>query len=102
MIDLLQRFLHTVIFTVLALLGMVMALAFLFSTAIAVVVFYVIARLRGKPFGIRSYWNRRSQTHGFGARVFGAASFAGKSYARASGRGNNRPDVVDIELREVH
>jgi len=102
MIDLLHRFLHAAVFTVLALLGLVMALAFLFSTAVAMVVFYVIARLRGKPFGIRSYWQQRSQTHGFGTRAFGA-SF-GQSYARAGarGRGARRPDVIDVELREVH
>jgi len=98
MIDLLNRFLHAVVFIVLALLGMVMALAFLFSTVIAIAVFYVIARLRGKPFGIRSYWNRRSQTYGFMSRPFGA------SYARAAAAGSRarRPDVIDVELREVH
>jgi len=102
MIDLLHRFLHAAVFTVLALLGMVMALAFLFSTVIAIVVFYVIARLRGKRFGIRSYWNQRSQTHGFGARAFGVATF-GKSYVRAGASGRSRrPDVIDVELREVH
>jgi len=100
MIDHLNRFLHAVVFIVLALLGMVMALAFLFSTVIAIAVFYVIARLRGKPFGIRSYWNRRSQTYGFMSRPFPFSA----SYARAAATGSRarRPDVIDVELREVH
>jgi len=100
MIELFGRFLHAVIFVVLALLGMVMALAFVFSTVIAIAVFYVIARLRGKPFGIRSYWNQRSQAHGFMSRPFGAASYAKTSYARAGNARRN--EVVDVELREVH
>jgi len=97
MIDLLHRLLHAVVFIVLALLGMVMTLAFLFSTVIALAVFYVIARLRGRPFGIRSYWNRRSQTYGFVSRPFA-------SYARAASSGprTRRTDVIDVELREVH
>jgi len=99
MIDLLSRCFHAIVFVVLALLGMVMALAFLFSTVIAISVFYVIARLRGKPFGIRSYWNRRRQTYSFVKRPFGAASYAKSSYVRAANA--RRSDVIDVELREV-
>jgi len=101
MIDLLKRCLHAAVFIVLALLGMLMALAFLFSTVIAIAVFYVIARLRGKPFGIRSYWNRRSQTYGFVSRPFGA-SYARAAAAASSGARARRSDVIDVELREVH
>jgi len=98
MIDLLTRFLNALMFTVLALIGMVMALAFVFSTVIAIAVFYVIARLRGKPFGIRSYWNQRSQTYGFVSRPFGGAPFAKASAAR----GSRHAEVIDVAVREVH
>jgi len=72
---------------------MAIALTFLFSTAIAIAVFYVIARLRGKPFGIRSYWNRRNQAYGFVTRPFGNMR---------STQNKRRTDVIDVELREVH
>jgi len=100
MTDFLKRFLHAVVFIVLALLGMVMALAFLFSTVIALAVFYVVARLRGKPFGIRSYWHGRRQTGGFMSRPFPFSA----SYVRAAASGSRarRADVIDVELREVH
>jgi len=95
MIDLIGRILRGVAFTVLALLGMVMALTFMFSTAIAVGVFYIIARLRGKPFGIRTYWHERSQAYHFGSAVatpFGARSAKPKVAT----------DIIDVQVRDVH
>jgi len=47
MIDFINRFLRTVLFAVLALLGMVMAVVFMVSTAVAVAVLYLVARLLG-------------------------------------------------------
>ena len=51
--DILPRFLRAVLFALLALTGIAMALIFMFSTAIAVGILYVIAEVRGKPFGAR-------------------------------------------------
>jgi len=86
MIDFIGRILRGVAFAILALLGMMMALAFMFSTAIAVGVFYIIARLRGKPFGIRTYWNQRGQAYHFGTRS------AKPKVA----------DIIDVQVRDVH
>ena len=92
MIDFINRFLRTVLFAVLALLGMVMAVVFMVSTAVAVAVLYLVARLRGKPFGVRAYWaQRRGPGYGYGGP---AAAAAGPQPFR-------RPDVIDVEVREV-
>ena len=48
MTDTLTRFVRTIILAMLALVGMGMALLFMVSTAIAVGVLYVVAKLRGK------------------------------------------------------
>ena len=52
MTEFISRLLRTIVIAVLALVGMGMALIFMFSTAIAVGVLYVVARLRGRPFGV--------------------------------------------------
>jgi hypothetical protein len=82
----LTRLVRTVAFTVLALIGGAMALIFMASTAIAVGILYVVARVRGRPFGVRAYWHQRNATRGAGP----AGPFQGV-----------RPDVIDVEAREV-
>ena len=91
-----------------------MALVFMLSTAIAIGVLYVIARLRGKPFGIRAYWNQRNQAYGFASRPFGNSPFGNASgagqasntpNAREQSRRSLRPrpaDVIDVDVREVN
>lgn len=66
----------------LALFGVTMAFIFMVSTAIAVAVLYVVARIKGRPFGVKAYWDARNQ---------------------ADSRKNNfkNKDVVDIEMREL-
>jgi hypothetical protein len=62
-----------------------MALVFMVSTAIAVGILYVIAKVRGRPFGVKAYWHQRNATRGTPAGPFPGV----------------RPDVIDVEVREV-
>lgn len=91
MTDTLTRFVRTIILAMLALVGMGMALLFMVSTAIAVGVLYVVAKLRGKPFGARAYWSQRRA----GQNPFQKTDPFTREQAR-------RPDVVDVEARRVH
>ncbi|WP_459615744.1 hypothetical protein [Bordetella sp. 2513F-2] len=83
MTDLLSRFVRAVCFALLGLVGMAMALVFMASTAIAVGVLYIVAKVRGKPFGVRAYWSQR------------------QSARPGSFQDAPRGDVIDVEVREV-
>lgn len=93
MTEFISRLLRTIVIAVLALVGMGMALIFMFSTAIAVGVLYVVARLRGRPFGVRAYWQQRkadrSRPSGF------------NQPATAGGFRPRPADVIDVESRDV-
>lgn len=80
----LSRFVRALAFTLLALIGTIMALVFMASTVIAVGILYIVAKMRGKPFGVRAYWHQRQ-----GGRGTGVPFPPG------------RPDVIDVEVREV-
>jgi hypothetical protein len=80
-----SRFLRALALTVLALVGTAMALVFMASTAVAVGILYVVAKMRGKPFGVRAYWQQRQS-----ARPAGGSPFP-----------PGRADVIDVEAREV-
>jgi hypothetical protein len=86
--DIFSRFMRAAAFALLGLIGMAMALVFMASTAVAVAILYVIAKARGKPFGVRAYWSQRPRP---GAHPFGAGSFG----ARPAG------EVIDVEAREI-
>jgi len=77
-----SQLLRGVLFFVLAIFGMLMAFVFMVSTAIAIGVLYVVAKIKGRPFGVRAYWDERRP-------------------ARPSGRAFNKKDVVDVEMREI-
>lgn len=79
------------LFLLLAFFGMAMALIFMASTAIAVAVLYVVARIQGRPFGIKAYWAERRRP---------AASPAGSRRADQASP-FKRQDVTDIEMREI-
>lgn len=85
--DTISRFLRLTVLAILALVGMGMALIFMISTAIAVGVLYIVARLRGQPFGIRTYWARRQA-----ARP--------KPFQYGKQHFSNQ-DAIDVEVREV-
>ncbi|WNQ45540.1 hypothetical protein PVZ89_19760 [Bordetella pertussis] len=69
---------------------MMMALVFMASTAIAVGVLYLVAKVRGKPFVVRAYWSP--------APGRPAGSVPGPP---APPFGQPRGDVIDVEAREV-
>jgi len=86
--SILAQCLRGLLFLILTLFGMVMALFVMACSALAVCVLYVLARIQGRPFGVRTYWtSRRPQPF---------------SAARASARSRPMPkDVMDVEMREV-
>ncbi|SEJ79815.1 MULTISPECIES: hypothetical protein [unclassified Achromobacter] len=90
MTNTLIRFFRAVLFAALALIGMAMALVFMLSTAVAVAILYVVAKVRGKPFGVRAYWSQRQ-----GARP-GPFQSATAPFATQP-----RGDVIDVEAREI-
>lgn len=79
-----NQIIRGILFFALALFGMVMAFIFMVSTAIAVGILYIVARIKGRPFGARAYWEQRRQ----------AAPAARKHMFRSK-------DVTDIEMREI-
>lgn len=93
MIDTISRLLRAVAFAVLALFGLTMAIAFMISTAIAIGILYLVAKVRGKPFGVRAYWSKR-QTARSGA-------FRPGNSAPTPGFTSSRNDVIDVEARDI-
>ncbi|UHL64111.1 hypothetical protein LSG25_19180 [Paralcaligenes sp. KSB-10] len=77
-----NQILRMAFFLVLAIFGTVMAFIFMVSTAIAIAVLYVVARIKGRPFGVRAYWDQRHKTE-----------------PRKNTFKNK--DVVDVEMREI-
>lgn len=77
-----NQIIRALLFLVLAIFGMAMAVVFMISTAIAVGILYVIARVKGRPFGVKAYWDQRRRP-GPARNVF------------------NNKDVTDVELREI-
>ena len=80
----LNQILRGLLIVTLTVVGVIMATIFMVSTAIAVGILYVVARVKGRPFGVRAYWEARQRA-------------APKPTARF-----NKKDVVDVELREIH
>ena len=77
-----NQIIRGILFLVLAVFGMAMALIFMVSTAIAVAILYVVARIKGRPFGVKAYWEER--------RASGGSKTVFKN-----------KDVTDIEMREI-
>lgn len=77
-----NQILRGVLFFVLAIFGMAMAFIFMLSTAIAMSVLYAVARIKGRPFGVRAYWEARNKS------------------TPAKNTFKNK-DVVDVEMREI-
>jgi len=57
--DTLKQILRGALFFILAICGMTMAFLFMISSALAVAVLYVVARVKGRPFGAKAYWTER-------------------------------------------
>lgn len=76
------QILRGVLFLILAICGMAMAFVFMVSTAIAIGVLYIVARIKGRPFGVRAYWDERRQP-------------------RSRPSAFRKEDVVDVKMREI-
>ena len=89
----LNQILRSALFFVLTLVGMFMALVFMVSTALAIAILYIVARISGRPFAIKSYWDqrRRSRTR---------PNFSRKT---PNSPQSSRPtqNVTDVEMREI-
>lgn len=86
--DFLPRLLRNACFALVALIGAVMACIFMLSTAIAIGLIFIVAKLRGKPFGVRAYWQqRRGPMSPFNA--------PNQPYSKAA------TDVIDVQAREI-
>lgn len=83
----LNQIFRLILLLVLGIFGMAMALVFMVSTAIAVGVLYVVARIKGRPFGARAYWAQRR-----------AGVSQGQAYTHPRYRDK---DVIDVEAREI-
>ncbi len=77
-----NQIIRGILFLVLAIFGMAMAVIFMISTAIAVAILYVVARIKGRPFGVKAYWEERR---------------------RPSDSKNmfKNKDITDVEMREI-
>ena len=77
-----NQIIRGILFFVLAIFGMIAAAIFMVSTAIAVGILYMVARIKGRPFGVKAYWEERRRP------------YQAKQPFRPK-------DVTDIEMREI-
>ena len=89
-----NQILRSILFFVLTLVGMLMAVVFMVSTAIVIAILYIVARISGRPFAIKSYWDqrRRSRTR---------PNFTRKETASPTPTHRSTQNVTDIEMREI-
>ncbi len=86
--DILKQALRTALFFALAFFGLIMAMVFMASTALAICILYIVAKLQGKPFGVKAYWQEKRK----------ATPTGPKKWAKS----HKNDDVVDIEMREIN
>lgn len=88
--NILKQAIQAILFMILAFFGLIMAMVFMASTALAIGILYFVARIQGKPFGVKAYWQQRRK----------ATSSHTPRWSK--GKPGNNQDVVDIEMREIH
>lgn len=104
--------LRNVLVLMLALAGLAMAFVLMVSTAIALGVMYVVARVRGKPFAPAAFWQARRNGMQWGFARPGAAPRHPEEHdASAQQPSAARPQplrqryrdlgVTDVEARDV-
>ena len=71
-----------------------MAVVFMVSTAIAVAILYIVARISGRPFAIKSYWDQRRRRRT-------RPNFTRKETASPTPTHRSTQNVTDIEMREI-
>lgn len=106
-----QNLLRNVLVLILAMAGFAMAFILMVSTAVALGIMYIVARVRGRPFAPMAFWqSRRSGMQWQFMRTGPAASQgasehgAGAAHAPASNRTLRRPrdlNVTDVEARDI-
>ncbi|MGG4604898.1 hypothetical protein ACLPHM_08930 [Paenalcaligenes sp. Me131] len=87
------QILRAVLFAMLTVIGMIMAVIFMASTALAIAILYIVARISGRPFGIRSYWQNRRRPNP--AQAF-------QERQQNTARPPKPQNVSDIEMRELN
>ena len=80
-----QRLLRAIIFTVLALIGVIMAVIFTISTILAMLVLIIVSAVRGKRFEVKEYWMNRQARR---------KSILDKGSLRSK-------DVTDVDARDI-
>lgn len=80
-----QRLFRAVIFTVLALIGVIMAVIFTVSTILAMTILIIASAVRGKRFEVKEYWMNRQARR---------KSILDKGSLRSK-------DVTDVDARDV-
>lgn len=90
-----NQIIRAALFALLTIIGMIMAVIFMASTALAIAILYVVARISGRPFGIKSYWEQRRRPNP--AQAFQQRNFASRPAARTK-----HQNVSDIEMREIN
>ncbi len=99
----LAKLFRTLFVAGIAFIGMIMAAILVVSTAVAVGIVYIVAKLRGKPFAARS-WSNMSQAR-WGFQQATETAHAGSAPAAASNSGfasrTKRADVMDVEVRDL-
>ncbi|MGB6242783.1 MAG: hypothetical protein WBF69_09925 [Castellaniella sp.] len=89
--NIIQRILRAALFLILAFFGLIMAFVFMASTILAIGILYIVARLQGRPFGVKAYWAERRRPT---MPTRPGPWTRGADPAR-------RQDVTDIEMREI-
>lgn len=80
-----QRLLRAVIFTLLAMIGVIMAVIFTVSTILAMAILIIASAVRGKRFEVKEYWMNRQARR---------KSILDKGSLRSK-------DVTDVDVRDV-
>lgn len=94
MTDTIARFFRYVLLFTLGLVGLFMALVFMISSAIAVGILYVWTRLRGRPFGVKAYWQQRSAGRSPQAQAW-------QQPRRPYGNKSGKDDIIDVQVRDL-
>lgn len=93
MTDTIARFFRYVLLFTLGLVGLFMALIFMISSAIAVGILYIWARLRGRPFGVKAYWQQRSAGRSAPAQAW-------QQPRRPYGK-PGKDEIIDVQVRDL-
>ncbi|NLY64600.1 MAG: hypothetical protein GX070_06570 [Alcaligenaceae bacterium] len=92
--DFLDSILKTVLFVTLTIVGLCMAFIFMLSTAIALGVMYIVARVRGQRFSAGQFWTQ-SRSKARQTQTDFQSKFTKQKFVKQTN------DVTDVEMREI-